>query len=265
MTSANALLSQLAAAEADAQDRRVIVLVGVTGDGKSSTGNTLANAPAFAVSSGLSSATQENSHADFMDGDVATRVVDTIGFCDTSLTHEACLERFRSFGDHTPCGIDCFLFVVRWGRFKPEHDAALNTFFRNVGDEAFSHTVICFTHCTLDAAALKVALDADAPPSLRSWLNRVGGVTGVDNGAESSTSGQRLLHEIVACISTDSRYSNAALEEAQAKHAVAEEEERAAFAAAVSDWRKGTGPVVVEREVSSTFRAAPTESAAVAV
>lgn len=265
MNLGNVLLSQLAAAEADARDRRVIVLVGVTGDGKSSTANTLAHAPAFAVSSGLSSATQECSHADFMDGDVATRVVDTIGFCDTSLTQEACLERFRSFGDHTPCGIDCFLFVVRWGRFKPEHDAALNTFFRNVGDDALPHTVLCFTHCTLDAAALKLALDLDAPPSLRTWLGRVGGVVGVDNSTESSNPGQRLLHEITGCISTDGRYSNAALEEAQAKHAVAEEEERGAFAAAVSDWRKGTGPVVVERENLSSFPPPTTEAAAVIV
>ena len=44
------------------------------------------------------------------------------------------------------------------------------------------------------------------------------------------------------------RYTNEALDEARAKHAAAEEAERAAFASAVSDWRKGSGPVVIERE-----------------
>ena len=48
------------------------------------------------------------------------------------------------------------------------------------------------------------------------------------------------------------RYSNAALVDARAKHDVAEEEERAAFAAAVADWRKGTGPVAIERERGTT-------------
>jgi hypothetical protein len=38
-------------------------------------------------------------------------------------------------------------------------------------------------------------------------------------------------------------------------HAGADEEERAAFAAAVSDWRKGTGPVVVERYVGAVAAA----------
>ena len=44
------------------------------------------------------------------------------------------------------------------------------------------------------------------------------------------------------------RYTNEALDEARAKHAAAEEAERQAFASAVSDWRKGSGPVIVERE-----------------
>ena len=91
-------LAQLAAAEASPEDRRVIVLCGVTGDGKSSTGNTLAGSTSsFAVSGGLSSATQECAHVDYLFGDVATRVVDTIGFSDTSLSAEATLERFRAF------------------------------------------------------------------------------------------------------------------------------------------------------------------------
>ena len=44
-------------------------------------------------------------------------------------------------------------------------------------------------------------------------------------------------------------YTHAALAEAKARFDATREEERAAFAAAVSDWRKrGTGPVEIERE-----------------
>jgi len=51
-----------------------------------------------------------------------------------------------------------------------------------------------------------------------------------------------------------SRYSNDALREAQARSDRAQEEERAAFAAAVGDWRKTSGPLVIEREAAAIPR-----------
>jgi len=59
-------------AEDDADDEegeggaRCLVLVGVTGDGKSSTGNTLCSRGAFEVSASLSSVTSSARHADFL-------------------------------------------------------------------------------------------------------------------------------------------------------------------------------------------------------
>ena len=44
------------------------------------------------------------------------------------------------------------------------------------------------------------------------------------------------------------RYSNEALAEARLRYDAKREEERQQFAAAVADWRKGSGPVVIERE-----------------
>lgn len=75
----------------------------------------------------------------------------------------------------------------------------------------------------------------------------------MDNNA-GGAAGRLSLHAAVERVRTGRggcRYSNVALDEAQDKHAAAEEEERAAFAAAVSDWRKGAGPVVVERNRSA--------------
>ena len=37
-------------------------------------------------------------------------------------------------------GIDVFLFVLRWGRFKPEHDEALAAFAVNCGETALRRT-----------------------------------------------------------------------------------------------------------------------------
>jgi len=232
-----------------------VVLVGVTGDGKSSTGNTLCGRQAFAVSGGLSSATAEAEHVDYLhlseEGAREMRVVDTIGLHDTGLGAEEVMRRFAAFADWTPMGIDVFLLIVRWGRFRPDHEAAVDAFVANCGEAALAHTVLVFTGCMLSAEQLAAQLDSGAPDSLRRLLAKLPtSPIGIDNTTVQGHSRPSLHAAVEACMRSNNgrRYSNAALAEARARYDVRREEERIAFAAAVSDWRKGTGPVVVERE-----------------
>jgi tRNA U34 5-carboxymethylaminomethyl modifying GTPase MnmE/TrmE len=236
-----------------------VVVVGVTGDGKSSTCNTLAGSTLFEVSSGLCSATSECAHADYLhiDGDEVRemRVVDTIGLSDTDLPAEEVMRRFSAFSDQVPLGIDVFLFVVRFGRFKPEHEAALDAFVSNCGESALAHTVLVFTSCTLDAAALTDQLRSSAPASLQRLLPKLAGPPlAIENAdAASRAEGRKALHAAIKAVVTSNHgrgYSNAALAEARVRHDAKAEEERAAFAAAVADWRKGSGPVTVVRETA---------------
>ena len=90
-----------------------VVLVGNSGEGKSTTGNTLSGRSAFAVQSGLSSVTQVCEKADYLDLTHGTlmRVVDTIGLHDTSLPAAEVLERFSTFAAYTHLA----LFKVRLG------------------------------------------------------------------------------------------------------------------------------------------------------
>ena len=233
-----------------------VVVLGVTGDGKSTTCNTLVGIPdAFAVSGGLASETANNEHRDYLriDGDEVgeIRVIDTIGLHDTDLPAAEVMSRFRAFADLVPMGIDCFVFVVRWGRFKPEHEAAFDAFAANCGEAALAHCVLCFTSCGLDAERLAEQLEANAPKALRKLLPKLGGhPIGIDNAASPAAARATLHGAVDAVIATNAgvRYTHEALSEARERHVNQREEERAAFASAVSDWRKGSGPVVIEYE-----------------
>lgn len=50
--------------------------------------------------------------------------MDTVGLHDTALSPAAVLAAFGAFSEHVPHGIDVFAFVVKWGRYKPEHRSA---------------------------------------------------------------------------------------------------------------------------------------------
>lgn len=235
---------------------RSLVVVGVTGDGKSTTCNTLSSSTSFETSDGFASSTSQVAHTDYLlmdaDGVREMRVIDTIGLHDTDLAAAEVMQRFLHFADLVPLGIHCFLFIVKYGRFKPEHEAAFDAFVANVGEDALRHTILVFTGCTVDADELADALEKHAPASLKALLPRLAGPpVGIDN-VERPREARDVLHAAVdkAVAKVDGAlYTHDALAEAKARHDASREEERAAFAAAVSDWRKrGTGPVEIERE-----------------
>ena len=179
------------------------------------------------------------------------RVVDTVGLHDTALPSEEVMRRFATFADLVPTGIDAFLFVVRWGRFRPDHEAAIDAFVANCGEAALKHTVLVFTACTLGAEELSDALKAHAPPSLQRLLPQLACAPCAVENLATPADARRVLHAAVDAVLTQhggSRYSNSALADARARYDARREEERAAFASAVADWRKGTGPVTIVRE-----------------
>ena len=247
----------MAQEDADEQPQhRSLVVVGVTGDGKSTTCNTLSSSTSFETSGGLASSTAEVASTDYLhisaDGVQEMRIIDTVGLHDTDLPAAEVMRRFSQFADLVPLGIHCFLFVVRYGRFKPEHEAAVDAFVANVGEGALRHTLLVFTGCSLTDDELADALEKHAPASLKALMPKLGGPpVGIDNVQRPREARDALHTAVDRAISSvgGALYTHAALAEAKARFDATREEERAAFAAAVSDWRKrGTGPVEIERE-----------------
>ncbi|CAK8990377.1 unnamed protein product [Durusdinium trenchii] len=136
--------------------RKVCVLIGMTGVGKSATANTLCGAKrAFETSSSVVSVTSAVRVRDYSFSGSRWRVIDTPGLGDTNKAYEETkaelLETFR----FAPHGIASFVVVVPKGRFTSEMEQrvreALDIFG---GTEAIRHTMIAVTKC------------ADAPEKL---------------------------------------------------------------------------------------------------
>ena len=260
---------EVSATVVDSNDApRAVVLVGVTGSGKSSVGCALAGiADAFGISGGLASATSGAESADYTyvssfrsqpshesNGSGGTggssvrrayRVIDTIGLQDTSFSSAEVIRRFTAFTSLCPApGVSLFLFVLPFGRFKPEHEAALDAFAASCGEDVLEHTILVFTHCQLSPAELRQHLVTSAPQALRRILPKLAYPTAFPADVVAAPArAQRALRAAVddACDALcEERYSLHSLQAArEQKEAGQEEDERAAFAAAVADWRKG--------------------------
>lgn len=210
-----------------------VVLVGLTGDGKSTTGCTIANdKKAFEKSGGWQSQTQRCSHCDFEIEGKQYRIIDTPGLSDTNLTAQELHERFRGFCDLAPDGVDCFLFVLRQGRFRPENMTTFNAFKEACTQQALKHSMIVVSGVEdLDEEYGKgitqrefiedLHEQAKELPNLKNCLGQVNDrVIGVENhgGKELREKGRHLVVNMVEKIRSENnyeRYENEALKEAE--------------------------------------------------
>lgn len=201
----------------------VICLVGITGEGKSTTGNTISGEKAFQASAKTRSVTRGCAFIDFQMNNVAYRIIDTPGLQDTNLTPAELLDRFKHFADLAPQGVDAFLFVCKRGRFKSEHFHAFRTFQEACTSEALSYTAFLFTNLDEETnEEFQLALREEAPevPNLVECLSKVNGrALGIDNkgGAARSAADRTLVINLVSqirSINLGHRYSNEFLHEA---------------------------------------------------
>ncbi|XP_028832017.1 GTPase IMAP family member 8-like [Denticeps clupeoides] len=201
-----------------------LVLLGKTGDGRSSAGNTILGGTFFEVNSSPESSTHGCVIRRNTTRGRKVTVINTPGFFDTRLSDEELVpEVARCIAACSP-GPHAFVIVLRAGRYTEQEMDVVSRISESIGEDAFRHALILFTYGddAIDERVPTIQRFVEDSDGLQKLVQKCGGrVHVVDNMdwnesqheyRSNSVQVEKLLSTVEKVVDESGCYTNEMLE-----------------------------------------------------